>query len=98
MLFTLISECAGDAMVTQNRTTSPEDALRAHVASWPDPLSAELPDEELEWYIAVAEGAETVTLIPVHGCNDVWLWDEGAGREPQAICYVVRAHDAEREG
>ena len=44
----------------------------------------------VEWLRRVGAGEAAVTLVQLPGCRGAWLWNEGAGRAPRYVTYIVR--------
>ncbi len=89
-IFTCITELCGSSHLTQHSSTTPEEALRDHIAALPYDDGDGPFGEELEWLLRVSGGTEPVELLPVGHCRGTWLWGGGMRHEPRYISYVVR--------
>jgi hypothetical protein len=88
--FTCITENRGSAHLTQHDVPSAEEALRKHVGKLPYDDGDDIPNDEIDWLIAVSDGTRKVVLIPCSKFANVWLWRDGADHEPRYCTYIVK--------
>jgi hypothetical protein len=88
--FTFVTTVRDSVYLKQVKAPSVNAALREAIAALPFDNGGGPFDEELEWLQQVATGGTTVTLHLVHGCENTWLWIEGARHEPQYLTHAVQ--------
>ena len=65
-------------------------ALREAIAMLPYDDGSGPFDDELEWLLRVTEGEAEVTMFPIAGCKNTWLWLQGSRHEPQYLTYAIQ--------
>ncbi|MBB6430267.1 hypothetical protein [Algisphaera agarilytica] len=90
VVFTCITESNGIFHLSQHTSSTPDAALREHVAVLPVDDGVDPFDAELDWLLKVSDGATELELIPVSDCPGTWLWIDGARHQPQYSTYIVR--------
>ena len=88
--FTCITLIRDSFHLTQHPADRPEDALREHIGKLPYDDGEGPFDDGLDWLLGVAEGRQSIELLPLTDCPGTWMWLDGARYKPPYSTYIVR--------
>jgi hypothetical protein len=88
--FTCVTSTSDECHISQHAAANPEAAVRLHARRYPLPDGEDPESDLVTWLSAVTDGSQPVTLQPVAGCRETWLWREGLANRLRFTTYVVR--------
>lgn len=87
--FTCLTEWHDFAHVSQELTSTPEEALAAHFRTFPYDEGDGRFEEEIEWLLEMLDRPQLLQVRQL-GYPGVWLWMDGLKRQYKCQTYLVR--------